>query len=214
MFHGLPCPVPFEWIAAPLLALLPADADITFSTVFSASNYPYFRDWITRRFVEGTDEDAAAIAVAPKPVLIVNEGIFADAARLRRVRAWTRDVLGVPSDGPAWWQREGARAARLFAAVARAHGPSAEEPGRRPVLFLVAAGAVGNVLIDAMARANPRNSYLDVGSSLDAIVHGKVTRPYMQEGNELASFSCSGAGRRIGRDPGDPRKLLWRNETK
>ena len=209
VFHGLPCPVPFEWIARGVLELLPVDADITFSTVFSASNYPLFHDWITRRFVHPEKESEAAIAVAPKPVLVVNEGVFADAAQLAGLRAWTRDVLGVPSNGPDWWQREGPRVARLFASVARAHGPSAAAPGRRPVLFLVAAGAVGNVLIDAMLRANPRNSYVDVGSSLDAIVKGRATRPYMLEGHELAAFSCSGAARRIGRTPGDPRKLLW-----
>ena len=78
---------------------------------------------------------------------------------------------------------------------------------------MVAAGAVGNVLIDAMGRANPRNSYLDVGSSLDAIVKGRATRPYMVAGSELAAFSCAGAGRRIGRAPGDPRKLMWWNQT-
>lgn len=53
-------------------------------------------------------------------------------------------------------------------------------------LFLVSAGPMANVLIDAMFRANPTNRYLDVGSSLDELVHGRKTRPYMYPGDPFS----------------------------
>lgn len=53
-------------------------------------------------------------------------------------------------------------------------------------LFLVAAGPMANVLIDAMFAVNPDNRYLDVGSALDEIVQGRVSRPYMDASSEFA----------------------------
>jgi len=49
-------------------------------------------------------------------------------------------------------------------------------------LFLVSAGPMAEVLIDTMFIANPTNRYLDVGSALDELIHGRKTRPYMYAG--------------------------------
>ena len=51
-------------------------------------------------------------------------------------------------------------------------------------LFLVAAGPMANVLIHTMFGVNPTNRYLDVGSALDELVHGRRTRPYMHLGTD------------------------------
>jgi hypothetical protein len=43
-----------------------------------------------------------------------------------------------------------------------------------------------------MYNHNPNNKYIDVGSSLDEFIHGKLTRPYMnpysQYANQKSSF--------------------------
>ena len=43
-----------------------------------------------------------------------------------------------------------------------------------------------------MYKANPKNQYIDVGSSLDEFTHGRITRPYMDVNspysNEISKF--------------------------
>jgi len=46
-------------------------------------------------------------------------------------------------------------------------------------LFLISCGPVSEIIIDKLFKSNPNNSYIDVGSSIDEYVHGKITRPYM-----------------------------------
>jgi hypothetical protein len=58
--------------------------------------------------------------------------------------------------------------------------------------FFVSAGPVSEILIHRMYSSNPNNQYIDVGSSIDEFVHGRITRPYMnptsQYANEKSSF--------------------------
>ena len=58
-------------------------------------------------------------------------------------------------------------------------------------LFLIAVGPLSEILIDKMYKNNPNNRYVDVGSSLDEWTHGKITRPYQQEGSEYYNKKCS-----------------------
>lgn len=51
-------------------------------------------------------------------------------------------------------------------------------------LFLISCGPVSEVIIDALYKANPNNTYVDVGSSIDEYVHGKKTRPYMDPNSQ------------------------------
>jgi hypothetical protein len=46
-------------------------------------------------------------------------------------------------------------------------------------LFLISCGPASEVIIDALYKSNPNNTYIDVGSSIDEFVHGYQTRPYM-----------------------------------
>lgn len=45
--------------------------------------------------------------------------------------------------------------------------------------FFISAGPVSEILIHYMYISNPNNQYIDVGSSIDEYVHGRITRPYM-----------------------------------
>jgi hypothetical protein len=45
-------------------------------------------------------------------------------------------------------------------------------------IFLIQAGPVANILIHQMFSANPRNTYLDMGHSLDPILYGKPSRAF------------------------------------
>jgi len=48
-------------------------------------------------------------------------------------------------------------------------------------LFFISAGPMSEAIIHYLFKRNPNNRYVDVGSSIDEIVHGKKTRPYMNE---------------------------------
>lgn len=58
--------------------------------------------------------------------------------------------------------------------------------------FFVSAGPVSEILIHNMYKINPNNQYIDVGSSIDEFVHGRITRPYMdtksQYSKEISEF--------------------------
>ena len=46
-------------------------------------------------------------------------------------------------------------------------------------LFFISCGPISEIIIDSLYKANPNNTYVDVGSSIDEFVHGYKTRPYM-----------------------------------
>ena len=46
-------------------------------------------------------------------------------------------------------------------------------------LFYISCGPVSEIIIHNLYKANPNNTYIDVGSSIDEFVHGEITRPYM-----------------------------------
>jgi hypothetical protein len=48
-------------------------------------------------------------------------------------------------------------------------------------LFFISCGPISEIIIDRLYTANPNNSYIDVGSSIDEYVHGHKTRPYMDK---------------------------------
>jgi hypothetical protein len=51
-------------------------------------------------------------------------------------------------------------------------------------LFFISAGPLSEAIIHYLYCKNPNNRYIDVGSAIDEIVHGKKTRPYMIEGTQ------------------------------
>lgn len=46
-------------------------------------------------------------------------------------------------------------------------------------LFFISCGPISEIIIHKLYENNPNNTYVDVGSSIDEYVHGKLTRPYM-----------------------------------
>lgn len=46
-------------------------------------------------------------------------------------------------------------------------------------LIFISCGPISEIIIHKLYENNPNNTYVDVGSSIDEYVHGKLTRPYM-----------------------------------
>lgn len=49
----------------------------------------------------------------------------------------------------------------------------------RNQLFFISCGPVSEIIIHRLYQNNPNNAYIDMGSSLDEFIHGRMTRPYM-----------------------------------
>jgi hypothetical protein len=142
-----------------LRRLRTAPAQITFATLFCNFNYGVFRerlDALEERVVVMASKHGAGRALGRLGVL---------------------EYVPMEHDCVHHWERahadEKARAVELARRYER-------------TLFLVAAGPMANVLIHAMFGANPTNRYLDVGSALDELIHGRRTRPYMHHGTDYS----------------------------
>lgn len=135
--------------------LTAAPEQLTFATLFCNMNYPYFRERLSA----------------------LNEGVVIVASRhgAGKPVGGLRVLEYVPMEHDCvnHWEREHADERARAADVASRF---------ERTLFLVSAGPMAEVLIDTMFTANPSNRYLDVGSALDELVHGRKTRPYMYLG--------------------------------
>jgi hypothetical protein len=53
-------------------------------------------------------------------------------------------------------------------------------------LFFISCGPVSEIIIHRLYQYNPNNTYVDMGSSLDELVHHQKTRPYMDPNSRYA----------------------------
>jgi hypothetical protein len=54
-------------------------------------------------------------------------------------------------------------------------------------LFFISCGPVSEIIIHKLYQNNPNNTYVDMGSSLDELIHGYKTRPYMDPNSRYAN---------------------------
>jgi hypothetical protein len=102
-------------------------------------------------------------------------------ANLHALPFGAKQILQVPSDCVTEWERWSKDF--MLAAEAMAIGAINE-------IFFIAAGPMSEPIIVAMAKANPDNIYLDIGSALDEYLFGKKTRPYMFDSHPLSRRFC------------------------
>jgi hypothetical protein len=152
-FYGIPGRndvTPFEFHLEHILA---PSAQLTFANLFCNLNY--------RPFLERLDQ--------------LREGVVVMASKRGAGREFGRlnvlEFVPMEHDCVQHWESAHAQEQARAAEIAQRYEQS---------LFLVSAGPMAKVLIDKMFTANPANRYLDVGSSIDEIVQGRKTRPYMR----------------------------------
>lgn len=61
----------------------------------------------------------------------------------------------------------------------------------KDALFFISCGPVSEIIIHRLYQNNPNNAYIDMGSSLDEFIHGRVTRPYMDPNSRYAQEKSS-----------------------
>ena len=61
---------------------------------------------------------------------------------------------------------------------------------RNDLLYVVSAGPLSEPILCALYKNNPKNCYIDFGSSIDKYIHHKDTRPYVNPKSEFGSRNC------------------------
>ncbi len=127
------------------------DESLTFACLFVNSNYPLFREaWLP-------------LFAQHDVFLICHRDAMATDALPFPVRSISRV-------GDNAWIHDYALIDELHATIERDRIEGA--------LFLIAAGPFGGVVAQQLFAHAPRNTYLDVGSTLDPLLFGRDTRPY------------------------------------
>lgn len=158
-FYAIPGRNDFAPIDFLLERIVAPNAQLTFATLFCNLNY--------RPFLEGLKALEEEVVV-----LASKRAAGRDMAPLRVIEF-------VPMEHDCVHHWESAHAAEL----ARARELAGRYEG---TLFLVSAGPMANLLIDAMFRVNPGNRYVDVGSALDEVAQGRRSRPFMHDGSDFS----------------------------
>ena len=110
-------------------------------------------------------------------VLLVNHAT-ADHLPISFPAANIAAVMRLPDGAPqSWVNEQRSKYLTESATLANAH---------KQKLFLVSAGPMAKVLVSHMWRASQENQYVDIGSSLDEIGRGLVSRPYMNVGSHYS----------------------------
>jgi glycosyltransferase involved in cell wall biosynthesis len=65
-----------------------------------------------------------------------------------------------------------------------------EHGDKNNLLYVVSAGPMSGPIIAELYRNNPRNCYIDFGSSIDIYYRGYISRPYMKKNNIYARRNC------------------------
>jgi len=88
--------------------------------------------------------------------------------------------VAVPDDAVHTWENAETRGALLKQSLDLA---TSLPPGH---LFVVCAGPLSKPLINALWNAHPHHQYIDFGSSMDEVLKGRITRPYMNPDSPYA----------------------------
>ncbi len=131
--------------------------NITFADLWINGNYERFRAFLFEEIRE------------PVVLIASEDGAKRDLHPLRFT-----DYLTIPPRCPDFYEEHADEIVETLRGLAHDY---------RDTLFLISAGPMSEAIIHHLYGMNPRNRYIDVGSAIDELVHGKKTRPYMLPGS-------------------------------
>ena len=134
------------------------EENVTFADLWINGNYPLFQKFISKEL----DEDVVLIASA-------------DGANRNHLPIKCKYYVGMPNDCVNIYEQNQENIDHTFKETAKKFNDT---------LFFISIGPLSEVAIHQMYQANPNNRYIDVGSAIDEIIHGRKTRPYMIEGTQ------------------------------
>jgi len=142
---------------------------LTFSNLWVNANFPVFQE----RFLP-------VLCTSGKPVVICT-GSKARVSDLE-ARIQISGFIPIPGNCVVYWEKHREYVRGLLDLYASQHSNA---------VFLFAVGPLSEILIHEMWQANPRNIYLDIGSTLDPILFRRRSRAYHTTGHEFAQRICT-----------------------
>jgi len=136
--------------------------NITFSNLFINSNY--------NDFIKFSNQLRRSV------VLIANKNCIDSEYQFEVI-----SKIPIPDDCVNWYEKNKDKILNNLINISKTYTDQ---------LFLVSAGPLSEIIVDALYKSNPNNTYIDVGSSLDIYTHKKITRPYQTMNNEYSYRIC------------------------
>lgn len=143
--------------------------NLTFSNIWVNANYPIFNE----RFLRVLRES--------KKQVVVCSGSKARFTELEQY-IHVADFIPIPGNCVIYWEKYREQIRGLLDLKATQYNNT---------IFLFAAGPLSEILIHEMWQANPRNIYLDIGSTLDPMMFRRNSRAYHKDGHPFAQRVCT-----------------------
>ena len=150
----------------------------------SMSNYSYLRERIRQLEDNITFADIWVNGNYPRFKKFLHEDLNESVVLIASENAIARDIspikcklfLPVPTDVVHVYEENSDEINSTLSLLAKEH---------QDTLFMISAGPLSEAIVHTLYSSNPNNRYIDFGSSLDEVIHGRKTRPYMEEGTQF-----------------------------
>ncbi len=142
--------------------------NLTFSNIFVNGNFALFNEVFLKTLGESR-----------KPVILCT-GSKASVGELDRLVP-IRDFIPIPGNCVRHWEKRRDEIRGLL---------DLKGSSWRNAVFLFAAGPLSEILIHDLWQVNPRNVYLDIGSTLDPILFNRQSRGYHKSGHAFSQRMC------------------------
>jgi hypothetical protein len=142
-------------------------------------NLTFSNIWVNANFAAFNERFLTTLRVSGKPIVLCTN----QKARLGDLEREIplKDFLPIPGNCVKYWEK---RKEMILAWI------DLKASLARNTIFLFAAGPLSEILIHEMWKVNPRNTYLDIGSTLDPILFHRESRGYHKPGHVFADRVC------------------------
>ena len=162
-YYGISCPCCDKNAFSWYLKFIPHHDNLTFSNLFVNDNYRFFQEYFPK-----IEEQAIVIAH--------RNGLGKPIGNLEVIRYYSTENNCIE-----YWDTEGdAFVGKIIK----------ETKNFKNMLFVISAGPMSEVIIHRLYEANPENRYIDFGSAIDAYVHARMTRLYMDDTQIFSQKIC------------------------
>ncbi len=162
-YYGISCPCCDKNAFSWYLKNIPHHDNLTFSNLFVNGNYSFFQEHFPK-----IKEQAVVIAH--------KNGVGKRIGNLEVVHYFPTENNCIE-----YWDTEGDAFVEKIIYKTKSF---------KNMLFVVSAGPMSEVIIHRLYEANPENRYIDFGSSVDAYIHARMTRPYMDTSQIYSQKMC------------------------
>ncbi|KAJ3317043.1 hypothetical protein HDV06_002198, partial [Boothiomyces sp. JEL0866] len=137
---------------------------VTYANLFVNANYPK-----TKKLLEMIQKGEAGDVV-----------IFASKESRSHADSFStlQEYVECPNEGLQWYETNHQSIKKVWDTLAKKYTNT---------LFIMSCGPLSNIAVHRMWNLNKKNRYIDFGSSVDEVLKGRQTRPYMDPNSNYAN---------------------------